>query len=166
MKKSLLALFVFAALFTAQAQPAYACSCVRPGTPQEEMENADAVFSGTVTRIEDSTNYGYDVTLEVSEAWKGVEGTSIVVHTGMGGGDCGFGFEEGQEYVVYASLTDGELHVYSCGLTGILAESNTADLGDGTELTETKTLPEWTYGVGALVVIAAAIAYALISQKK
>ena len=83
----------------------------------------------------------------------------------MGGGDCGFGFEEGEEYMVYASLTDGELHVYSCSLTGILAESNTADLGEGTQLTETKTLPEWAYGAGVLVVILLAVAYTLASKK-
>lgn len=165
MKKLLLSFLVFAALLTANPQPVYACSCVIPGTPQEEMEKSDAVFSGTVTKIDDSFETGYDVTLEVIEAWKGVEGTLIKVHTGMGGGDCGFGFKEGEQYVVYASLTDGELHVYSCSLTGILDESNTEDLGEGAELTETTVRLNWIYGAGALAVILLAVAYSLSSKK-
>lgn len=120
MKKLLLAVFVFAALFTAQVQPAYACSCVIPGTPEEELEKSDAVFRGEVAKIE-SADYGYDVTILVTEILKGLEENTIAtyVHTGMGGGDCGFNFEEGKVYLVYASLVEGEYEVYSCSLTSL-----------------------------------------------
>ncbi len=127
MKKLLLSLVVFAAIFSANAQPVYACSCMVPGTPAEEMEKSDVVFRGTVTNITDSHDFqgwGYAVTLEVHDAWKGVERNLVKVHTGGDGGvGCGFGFEEGEEYMVYASLTDGELRVHSCSLTGIAKES-------------------------------------------
>ncbi len=170
MKKFLLTLFVFAALFTAQAQPVYACSCVIPGTPAEEMENADAVFSGEVLKIEDAGNYGYDVTIQVQQSWKGVEDSLIKVHTGMGGGDCGFGFKEGEEYVVYASLTDGELQVYSCSLTGILDESDTEGLGEGTAIAggSTSTTEEniqWIYGAAAFVIVFGMVVYAMKKPK-
>ena len=161
MKKTLLALFVFGALFTAKAQPVYACSCVMPGTPQEEMGNADAVFSGEVVKIEESLNTGYDVTLQVLEAWKGVDSNLVKVHTGMGGGDCGFGFKEAEEYVVYASLTDGELQVYSCSLTGLLSDSDTEGLGSSTVLSESKEAPEWLYPAVALAVVLAMVALAM-----
>lgn len=168
MKKLLLSIFVFSALFTAQVQPAYACSCIMPGTPQEEMGNAEAVFSGRVLEIEE-TGYGYNVTLEVLEAWKGVDGSTVQVHTGMGGGDCGFNFEEGKEYMVYAALGEGELlEVYICSLTGLLADSDTESLGEGTVVSE--SAPEQNfkaiYGGAALVILLAAIVYAIKSNKQ
>lgn len=167
MKKLLLAIFVFSALFTAQVQPTYACSCVMPGTPQEEMGNAEAVFSGKVLEIEES-GYGYDVTLQVLEAWKGTDEATVQVHTGMGGGDCGFNFEEGREYVVYASSSEGELEVYSCSLTGLLADSDTESLGEGTVISESASEQNFKaiYGGAALVVLLAAIAYAIKSNKQ
>lgn len=168
MKKLLLAIFVFSALFTAQVQPVYACSCIMPGTPQEEMVNAEAVFSGKVLEIEE-VNYGYDVTLEVLEVWKGVDRSIVQVHTGMGGGDCGFNFEEGKEYVVYASSGEGELlEVYICSLTGLLAESDTESLGDGTVTAESAPEQDFKviYGGVALVILLAAIAYAIKSNKQ
>lgn len=157
---------IFAGLLTLNAQPVYACSCIIPGTPMEEMEKSDAVFSGEVTKIEDSSSYGYDVTLKVLETWKGTDGSLIKVHTGMGGGDCGFGFKEGESYLVYASLTDGELQVYSCSLTGILGESDTDSLGAGTLVTEDKNPSEWVYAGAALAVILSAVFFALMTQKK
>ncbi len=167
MKKLLLAIFVFAALLPVQTQPVYACSCIMPGTPQEEMENASAVFSGRVLEIEE-TGYGYNVTLEVLEAWKGVDETTIQVHTGMGGGDCGFNFEEGKKYIVYASSSEGELEVYSCSLTGLLADSDTESLGEGTVMSE--SAPEQNfkviYGGAAFVILLTAIAYAIKSKKQ
>lgn len=166
MKNFLLSFLAFAALLTANPQPVYACSCIIPGTPAEEMEKSDAVFSGEVIKIEDSYNYGYDVTLQVLETWKGTEGSLIKVHTGMGGGDCGFGFKEGEEYLVYASLTDGELQVYSCSLTGILDESDTESLGEGTPVAESERPPEWMYAAATLAVILSAVFFALMSQKK
>lgn len=167
MKKFLLASFIFAALFTAQAQPAYACSCIIPGTPQEEMGNASAVFSGKVLEIEE-TGYGYNVTLEVLEAWKGIDEATVQVHTGFGGGDCGFNFEGGREYVVYASSSEDGFEVYSCSLTGLLASSDTESLGEGTVISE--SAPEQNfkaiYGGAAFVILLAAIAYAIKSNKQ
>lgn len=153
MKKFLLALFVFGALFTAQAQPVYACSCIIPGTPQEELEKSDAVFSGTVMKMEETIS-GYDVTLQVQEAWKGVEDNLIKVHTGMGGGDCGFSFREGEDYLVYASLVNGELQVYICSLTGTLEGADTESLGVSTVFPGTiEEGAQWIYGAAAFIVV-------------
>jgi hypothetical protein len=167
MKKLLLATVVFSALFTAQVQPAYACSCIMPGTPQEEMVNAEAVFSGKVLEIEEVKD-GYAVALQVIESWKGVDGSTIQVHTGMGGGDCGFNFEEGKEYMVYASSFEGTLEVYICSLTGLLAESDTESLGAGVVTPEDTSEQDFRiiYGVGALVIVLAAVAYAIKSNKQ
>ncbi|QQR54678.1 hypothetical protein IPG41_05830 [Candidatus Peregrinibacteria bacterium] len=121
-----------AMLSTPRAQ---ACSCVRPGTPAEELEASDVVFSGQVVGIDHAT-YGYDVTLQVHESWKGEVKGKITVHTGMGGGDCGFNFEQGKDYLVYASQSDENYGVSICGLTGLLADSDTESLGIGQILTQ------------------------------
>jgi len=97
---------------------------------------------------------GYDVTLQVQEAWKGVEDNLIKVHTGFGGGDCGFAFREGEEYLVYASLTDGELQVYVCGLSGTLEGADTESLGVSTVFPVTsEESTQWIYAVVAFGIV-------------
>jgi hypothetical protein len=114
-------------------QPAGACSCVMPGPPVVEFSQYDAVFSGRVTGIVNKLNpaiafiqrigialgfdpfifytdrfWGNRVTFEVTNSWKLVDTTSIQVSTGSGGGDCGYGFSIGNDYLVYAYDDPGE----------------------------------------------------------
>lgn len=150
-----------------QAQPAYACSCVMPGTPEEETEKSDVVFNGTVTEVE-SSGYGYDVTFQVNEALKGVEDTAVTIHTGQGGGDCGFEFKEGEEYLVYAYKGEAQFEVSICSLTSLLSEpTESADPVDLTyeRIAEPIENFNWIFGGAALVLIAAGIAYALKAKK-
>lgn len=84
--------------------PAQACSCMVPLSVEDEMERLDAVFMGKVTKIKD-IGLGQQpkrVFFDVSKVWKGENVNEIVVVTGNGAGDCGFHFEEGEEYIVYA----------------------------------------------------------------
>lgn len=55
----------------------------------------------------------------VVESFKGPQkvGDEIIVQTGMGGGDCGYGFSVGERYLVDASLSDGTLVTGICGST-------------------------------------------------
>lgn len=113
----------------------YACSCIVPGPPSEAFSQYDAIFIGkvigttyltnTILRLSDFGLYkiglissiydrnvkryhGYDVTFEVSKSWKLVKNTLVKVFTGYGGGDCGYSFITGNEYLVYASYAYGE----------------------------------------------------------
>ena len=134
-------LFVLALLFAfcVSSFSAVACSCIMPGTVAEEVERADAVFTGTVIAV-DTPIYGayvfpdVEVTFTVQKYWKGVLSEPLVIHTGQGGGDCGFGFEEGESYLVYAYADDtGDLHANICSRTAVLsdAEEDLAMLGKG-----------------------------------
>ena len=133
---------------------ASACSCAAlPGTPQERAEKAlsgsKAVFSGEVvefdkpppatTMIEGTmwTIMGgggpkATATLRVSEVWKGPRQQTMTVTTeadsGMG---CCYPFEEGREYLVYA--TGEEPSVGLCSETKPLAgaDADLEALGDG-----------------------------------
>jgi hypothetical protein len=65
---------------------------------------------------------GYAVEFAVAKAWKGAGAERIVVWSGSGGGDCGYPFEIGQAYLVYAHhMDDGELTTGVCTRTGLLA---------------------------------------------
>jgi len=85
----LVALFIFSLFSTVKIPSAFACSCPIPGTPDEELKEATAVFSGIVTGVERNlTGYGYKVKFDVEKTWKGISEKSVVVSTGVGGGDC------------------------------------------------------------------------------
>ena len=84
-----------------------ACSCAELPSVEEEFERSQAVFSGKVVDVREKRSIkGYQtksVLFEVTNTWKGVEQSQIIITTGQGGGDCGFDFKEGQEYLVYAN---------------------------------------------------------------
>lgn len=111
------------------APPAAACSCIPTPTHEEALGMADAVFTGTVESVEEGfreTQWGrvpeVRVVLSLDRVWKGGEagddaaaspsaralgaGERVDLVTGTGGGDCGFPFEEGETYLVYASSTE------------------------------------------------------------
>ncbi len=98
-------------------RPCAACSCTSASvsaTPAETLARSDAVFRGRVTVISRGWNLFRDfggsyqrVTFRVDESWKGPTTREIVVNTGLGGGDCGYSFAGGQEYLVYASNNSG-----------------------------------------------------------
>jgi hypothetical protein len=64
------------------------------------------------------------VTLSLDRAIRGVEGTTVAVRTGHGGGDCGFDFKEGRSYLVYAYRhRDGWLTASICSRTRLLSDA-------------------------------------------
>lgn len=144
--KKILNFLVLASLLSLSfsAPTVHACSCVIPGTTTEEMEKADAVFSGNVVGISESLNYGYDVYIDVEQSWKGVDEVQVKVHTGTGGGDCGYSFNTGTEYLVFASASEDRYEVSSCGLTQTLsgAAEILAELGVG-DAVEAEEVAPW-----------------------
>lgn len=94
---------------------AWACTCWGPEPPCAAYGRADVVFSGTViasSLIEveaelgkDEPKYKYQqrlVRLRVEQPHSGVPEAMVEVVTGLGGGDCGYGFKMHQQYLVYA----------------------------------------------------------------
>jgi hypothetical protein len=68
-----------------------------------------------------------DVTFNVLRAYRGNASGSITVLTGLGGGDCGFDFETGKQYLVYASRVNTEILFTSiCSGTSSLDEAGPA----------------------------------------
>ena len=132
------------------ARPLFACSCVFTGEhdAQKALQYSDAVFAGVVESIEDPSGerrksmtdaerraealsmHSYElgpangrlVRFRVLQIWKSesLEPTEEV-WTGYGGGDCGYPFEKGQSYLVFARRTpQNRLAVGICGETSAL----------------------------------------------
>lgn len=123
---------------------ASACSCAIVGSQKErvksELSHSDAVFSGEVVKIDrpspiKSTAAPETVSFRVSEVWKGPEGGMLEVRTPVSGTSCGYHFEEGQEYVVYAGKG---MSVNLCSETKLLSKAGAdlAVLGDGEKPTD------------------------------
>lgn len=83
-----------------------ACSCAELPSVEEEFERSQAVFSGKVVDVREKRSLKGELTksvlFEVTNTWRGVKQSQIIITTGQGGGSCGFHFNEGQEYLVYA----------------------------------------------------------------
>jgi hypothetical protein len=127
---------------------ASACTCGVEGSPKERARGAiadsDAVFSGEVVELDKEppdtemvkgtmlTVMGEGgrestVTLQVSEVWKGPEQQTVRFTTPVDDGiSCALPFEEGREYLVYASGEQG-LEVGGCSETKPLSAAD-ADL--------------------------------------
>jgi hypothetical protein len=116
---SLLLILIAAAAFN---EIGWACTCSGPPDPSTAYRSAKAVFLGTAverspqTRMEEGYLVsgknagkrqvfeveGYSFTFEIEEAFKGIKGKSVKIHTDAGGGSCGYPFGVGKEYLVYA----------------------------------------------------------------
>lgn len=110
--------------------PVFACSCAE-ASEAEQFENAATVFSGVVKDIS-TDGASRSVDFQVDQFWKGGTGESITVTTGWGDADCGFDFEIGETYKVYA-YGDDQLSTGICSGTMLLAEAD--------EPQETPTVP-------------------------
>ena len=112
---------------------ARACSCAGERPACQEYWESSAVFLGTVIegRVVPFKEGDYQferhaVRMSIDEAFRGVEGTEVEVMTGLGGGDCGFGFRRAQQFLVYAyrSETDQKLYTSICTRTRAISEAD------------------------------------------
>jgi hypothetical protein len=96
-------------------QKSIACSCIGEATVKEEIKRQDAVLVGTIVESEEiriydtlspsKTIYRVEIkyTLVVETVYKGRQvSDTAFIFTGSGGGDCGYNFQLGQKYIVYA----------------------------------------------------------------
>jgi hypothetical protein len=129
MRKISILLMVLVCLnFTAKA--AFACMCFGSNNAKT-MRDAAAwfsagahaskfIFEGSVTKQEvrsgsigmpatavSMTTQGQyrAVSVHVVHVYRGEAGADVTVMTGMGGGDCGFDFDTGKSYLIYAAKT-------------------------------------------------------------
>jgi hypothetical protein len=71
-------------------------------SPQTRTEEGYLVSGKNAGKRQVFEVEGYSFTFEIEEAFKGIKGESVKIHTDAGGGSCGYPFEVGKEYLVYA----------------------------------------------------------------
>ncbi|MCA0754157.1 hypothetical protein KP806_03800 [Paenibacillus sp. N4] len=101
---------------------AAACTCAEPVSVQEIKQRSHAVFEGKAVSVKESSlalfgSSSKAVSFQVNEVWKGQVAPTITVITAGASDSCGFAFEEGERYLVYASERDGNLEAGLCGGT-------------------------------------------------
>lgn len=106
------------------ARTAAACSCMVPPPPHEALDQAAAVFVGTVVSValEEGSGY-YVVRLRVGQRLKGPQAAELTVRTPSSSAACGYYFREGKAYLIYAHEAEGGLGVSLCSRTARLADA-------------------------------------------
>jgi hypothetical protein len=121
-------------LFAPAALP---CSCMGPNPVCSSYWNTPLVFSGRAVSkqlIYDNPQPNvigpgrYEVAFMVTENLKGDAGKQIVIRTHNQSSACGFDFEDGQDYVVFAYEKDGEWWTSKCSLTHRIGGADDSDL--------------------------------------
>lgn len=110
----------------------FACSCGLRGQQSacEAMGEAKAVFIGEVVEA-DAVSYSIspakrvprNFVFKIEENFVGTQvGQTVTLASGSGiGGDCGYRFEKGKSYLVYAFETNGKLQTGICTRTRSIA---------------------------------------------
>lgn len=145
---------------------AFACSCVGAPPPLDALANSDAVFAGRVVAVVD-TNPGPHInsadplraTFQVKTVWKGGAVPTLFVASARNGATCGFPFEQGRDYLIYANSRDGVLETNICTRSTFLnqAQADLAALGAGQAVAaaapEAFSISPWLIVVGIVGVI-------------
>jgi hypothetical protein len=110
-----------------------ACDCPYYGAPCKAFANTPTVFAGRVVKIstiDRKTASGVEykdrlVFFDVERSYRGWTAKTAEVVTGWGGGDCGYKFQEGVGYLVYAypHPETGKLYTGICQRTRPLTEA-------------------------------------------
>jgi hypothetical protein len=108
-------------------QRAMACDCAWPGSPREELQRKDAVFSGEVTSINRER-----IEFKVEKLWKGHRARKASIRYEQS--DCTYLFVVGKKYLVYANGKE-ILETDKCTRTKELdkASDDLKELGEGKE---------------------------------
>ena len=103
------------------APRAWACSCAGPEpTDAESFDDYDVVFVGEAVemRFGKRENFPPQIwTFDVDRVNKGEATFEQEVRTANNGGLCGYGFDEGKRYQVWADQRGEKLHTHLCGKT-------------------------------------------------
>ncbi|MBB3112556.1 hypothetical protein FHS18_004657 [Paenibacillus phyllosphaerae] len=131
----------------------YACDCGIPPNAQAAVDESSAAFTGKVIQMKQDRSEGEDVVLlEVTQAWKGVTDSQVIVRTTWS--SCQFEFEQGREYLLYPYTKKDELYVINCGRSAEISQASLdlEQLGTGTTPTNKVSLeddfrPLWLRGL-------------------
>lgn len=117
--KKIASIVLFSILFGfLQISQSFACSCMAPGNPIDELNKSDLVFQATVEEITDVDAQREfwkrnKIDFSVDGIWKG--SLDKPVYTQQSSAACGFNFQKWWKYVVYA-WEDNENNSYNVNI--------------------------------------------------
>jgi hypothetical protein len=122
MKKTVFILSAAVLFFLVSAEKSLACSCVANTKPlktqvKEAFNNSNAIFSGEVIEVSPISEYEAAVRIKVERSWKGGLSNEITLTTAKDSAMCGYYFETGKKYLVYANGKPDALMVSNCSRT-------------------------------------------------
>ena len=111
---AVLAIFVF-------IQTAHPCMCLYPGF-DEQVEKSSLIFTGKVKLIEPAGNNQNRVQFDLIKVFKGAPGKVLEIKTAETTDACGYSFEIGKQYLVYA--TEKQFEVNLCSRTRFITDAS------------------------------------------
>jgi hypothetical protein len=108
-----------------------ACNCQRPGSPREELQRVDTVFSGEIINVSEGSRG--KIEFKVEKFWKGPRAKRISIRR-YEQSECAYPFVVGKKYLVYAYGKE-ILSTHVCTRTRDLdkASDDLRELGEGKE---------------------------------
>lgn len=100
-----------------------ACRCMPSFSVEVSFEESSAVFSGEVIKKVQTPAYEYEVTFRILENYKGIKERKVLVYTGLDAATCGYAFEEGVKYLVYANRMNNKFYTNICTRTRPLSDA-------------------------------------------
>jgi hypothetical protein len=127
MNKRLLSIFsliTMTFLILLSSQNSFACSCLANLKPlktqvKDAFDNSGAVFSGEILEIAPKGEWEVLVKIKVEKSWKAKLFQEVTLKTEEDSAMCGFGFEIGQKYLVYAYGNVNSLATNNCSRTAL-----------------------------------------------
>src|SRR5262245_16435278 len=120
------AILTFVFVCSVAVQPAHACTCVPALAPCAQFWKVSAVFVGTVRDIQpvEGSPVTKLVSFDVEQAGRGIAGKRVTVEAAVQtGSNCGYTFQLGERYVVYARGSDGRLTTDMCSGTKLVSDA-------------------------------------------
>ena len=114
LRRILIVVFLVALAVPVVASPCWACSCAASESPAKDRraqaKNADLVFTGVAKgqRVSDEGDPGFEgdetiaTRFRVGRTYKGHPGRWVTVETYANGATCGYHFDVGTRYTVFA----------------------------------------------------------------
>ena len=132
MKKFIFSTAVFAAFFISNHSEVFACSCVP--SPEnitieqqvkKEYDQSSNVFVGEVTEvIAKPDDFFVTVKFKIERTWSDKEfQKELAITTGKDDGSCGYAFEKGKKYLVYAFKDNNKLSTNICTRTSVAKQN-------------------------------------------
>ena len=107
---------------------AYACTCENKPALDESYQKSSLIFVGQVKAKaihplrQDKMEFRFSVTRKI-KGFDEVNGNTVLIYTPRDHEYCGFRFQEGQDYLVYADGTPANFNTTACSKTDILDKS-------------------------------------------